>query len=237
MSIGSLPRHVAIIMDGNRRWAARRGLPILAGHREGTRALKRMVRECARLGIEELTVYSFSTENWSRPPREVDALMDLFCEVLDTEIAELHKQGVRVRFLGRRGELSSSLQERMLRAELLTEPNTVLTLNVAFNYGGRAEIVDAVRRLVDDGLTPEHVTERAIADRLYIPGMSDPDLVIRTSGEYRLSNFLLWETAYSELYVSSLFWPEFDEEALREALKEYGLRERRFGGHRAEDLA
>lgn len=233
--LGATPRHVALIMDGNGRWAARRGLPVAAGHEAGARAVKRAVRAAVRLGIEELTIYSFSTENWNRPQDEVDGLMSLFAATIDREIDELDEQNVRLAFIGRREGLDPALLARMRAAEERTAANTGLKLYVALNYGGRAEIVDAVRALVGRGIAPQEVTEAAIAAELYAPRMRDPDLVIRTSGEQRLSNFLLWQSAYSELYFTEILWPDFDEKALRAALVEYAARERRFGARWRRD--
>ncbi len=215
-------RHVAIIMDGNARWARRRGLPVLAGHRAGAQALKRTVREAVQRGLEELTVYAFSTENWSRPTAEVRGLMAMFGELLDSETRELHEQGVRMVFVGRRADVSRRLRDRIDQAEGLTRENTRMTLFVCFNYGGRAEILDAAERYAGGG-------EEEFARHLYAPGMSDPELLIRTSGERRLSNFLLWQCAYSELVFSDALWPDFGSEQLDAALDEYVARERRFG--------
>jgi undecaprenyl diphosphate synthase len=215
-------RHVAIIMDGNARWARHRGLPVLAGHRAGAQALKRTVREAAQRGLEELTVYAFSTENWSRPSAEVRGLMAMFGELLDSETRELHEQGVRMVFVGRRADVSRRLRERIDAAEALTRENTRMTLFVCFNYGGRAEILDAAERYAGGG-------EEEFVRHLYAPGMSDPELLIRTSGERRLSNFLLWQCAYSELVFSDALWPDFGPEQLDAALDEYVARERRFG--------
>jgi undecaprenyl diphosphate synthase len=215
-------RYVAIIMDGNARWARERGLPVLAGHREGAQALKRTVRHAVELGVEELTVYAFSTENWSRPVDEVEGLMALFTELIATETPELDEQGVRMRFIGRREGLSSALVERMEWAELTTGANERMTLFVAFNYGGRAELVDAARRF-------EGGDEDDFRSHLYAPEMTDPELLIRTSGERRLSNYLLWQCAYSELVFPDALWPDFDREDLVAALEQYSERERRFG--------
>lgn len=226
------PRHIAIIMDGNRRWATQKGLSVLHGHNEGARALKRVVIEAVRLGVEQLTAFSFSTENWSRPPDEVNHLMSLFAETLTAEIQELHHEQVRVVFIGRLGELSGGLRTRIERAEALTAGNRRLTLFVALNYGGRAEIVDATQRLVADGVALADIDEEALRSRLYAPEMRDPDLVIRTSGELRLSNFLLWQAAYSEFYFSEQYWPDFDEKSLQAAVADYAARERRFGSRR-----
>jgi undecaprenyl diphosphate synthase len=222
-------RYVAIIMDGNARWATERGLPVLAGHREGAKALKRTVRNAVRLDVRELTVYAFSTENWTRPRPEVEGLMAMFAELIQTETPELDEEGVRMRFVGRRDGISDELRERMDWAEGVTAGNERMTLFVAFNYGGRAEIVDAVRRLVAAGTPADKITEAAIAKHLYDPDMPDPDLVVRTSGEFRISNFLLWELAYSELVFTDVLWPDFRREHLFEAVREYQRRERRFG--------
>jgi undecaprenyl diphosphate synthase len=224
-----VPYHVGIIMDGNGRWATRRHLPVAAGHRAGTKALKRTVQAARRLGISQLTVYSFSTENWSRSADEVDTLMQILSETIRDEVPELREQGVRIRFIGRREELTAELREQMAWAEAQTGENDVLTLFVAFNYGGRTEIADAVRRALADGVTPEQLDEEHIARYLYAPEMREPDLLVRTSGESRLSNFLLWESAYSELYFADVLWPDFDEAELALAVQDYAGRERRFG--------
>jgi undecaprenyl diphosphate synthase len=215
-------RYVAIIMDGNARWATERGLPVLEGHREGARALKRTVRNAVKLDVEELTVYAFSTENWTRPRWEVEGLMAMFAELIESETPELGEEGVRMRFIGRREGVSDRLRDRMEWAERETAGNDRMTLYVAFNYGGRAEIVDAARRF-DGG------DEEDFAKLLYAPEMSDPDILIRTSGEHRLSNYLLWQSAYSELVFSDVLWPDFDNDDLAAALDEYASRERRFG--------
>jgi undecaprenyl diphosphate synthase len=213
---------VAIIMDGNARWASERGLPILEGHREGARTLKRTVKDAVRLGLAELTVYAFSTENWSRPRAEVEGLMAMFAELIESETPELDEEGVRMRFIGRRHEVSETLRDRMAWAEERTAGNERLRLFVAFNYGGRAEILDAAERYVGGG-------EEAFAELLYAPEMSDPDVVIRTSGEERLSNFLLWQSAYSELIFCDVLWPDFTLEHLDAAVQEFASRKRRFG--------
>ena len=215
-------RYVAIIMDGNARWATERGLPVLEGHRQGARALKQTVRNAVQLDVRELTVYAFSTENWTRPRAEVEGLMAMFAELIESETPELDEQGVRMRFIGRRDGVSDELRERMEWAERVTGANERMTLFVAFNYGGRAEIVDAARRF-DEG------DEEDFAKLLYAPEMSDPDLLIRTSGEHRLSNYLLWQSAYSELVFSDTLWPDFDHDDLAAALEEYASRERRYG--------
>jgi undecaprenyl diphosphate synthase len=215
-------RHVAIIMDGNGRWAGQRGLNVLEGHREGARALKRTVQNSVKLGIEELTAYTFSTENWTRPDPEVQGLMALFAEMIETETPELDEEGVRMRFMGRLEGVSAELQRQMEWAEGKTAGNSRLTLFVAFNYGGRAEILDAAARYSGGG-------EEEFARLLYAPDLTDPDLVIRTSGEIRLSNFLLWQSAYSELVFSDVLWPDFDMAELEAALQEFESRQRRFG--------
>jgi undecaprenyl diphosphate synthase len=215
-------RYVAIIMDGNARWATERGLPVLAGHRQGAKALKQTVRNAVELGLLELTVYAFSTENWTRPRDEVEGLMAMFAELIESETPELDEQGVRMRFIGRRDEVSDELREKMEWAESVTRGNDRMTLYVAFNYGGRAEILDAAARF-DGG------TEEDFAKFLYAPEMTDPDLLIRTSGEERLSNYLLWQCAYSELVFSEVLWPDFGKDDLAAALDEFTARERRFG--------
>ena len=229
----ALPRSaesVAIIMDGNARWARRRGLSVAAGHRAGTAALKRTVEAAPDLGVRSLCVFAFSTENWSRPDEEVSDLLDLFAETIRTEFEDLHRQGVRIRFVGRRDRVSDMLRGLMVGIEERTAGNARLDLYVAFDYGGRAEIVEACRRIVADGLAVDEVDGDAIRERLALPELPEPDLVIRTSGEQRLSNFLLWQSAYAELVFSPTLWPDFGGEALRAALSEYATRRRRFGG-------
>jgi undecaprenyl diphosphate synthase len=217
------PRYVAIITDGNGRWAQARGLPVLAGHQAGADTVKARLRDAVDLGIEELTVYSFSTENWSRSPDEVAGLMAMFAQRIDDETPELHEEGVRMRFIGRREGVSPELVRRMDWAEELTAANARITLYVAFNYGSRAEILDAAERYEGGG-------EEAFANLLYAPEMHDPDLVIRTSGEIRLSNYLLWQSAYAELVFRDELWPDFTREAFEASLEEYRARLRRFGG-------
>ena len=209
-------------MDGNARWAQARGLPVLAGHRQGAKVLKQTVKDAVRLDVKELTVYAFSTENWQRPKDEVEGLMEMFAELIDSETPELNEEGVRMRFIGRRDEVSPRLQERMNWAEAETAGNTRMQLFVAFNYGGRAEILDAAAQF-------EGGSEEDFKKFLYAPEMSDPDLLIRTSGEIRTSNFLLWQCAYSELVFTDTLWPDFSEDDLRAALDEYEARGRRFG--------
>jgi undecaprenyl diphosphate synthase len=216
------PRYVAIITDGNGRWAQRRGLPVVDGHRAGADVVKERLRDAAELGIEELTVFSFSTENWSRPRDEVDGLMRMFGERIDAETPELQDEGVRMRFIGRRDGVPPDLVERMAWAEERTADNERITLYVAFNYGGRAEIVDAAGRFGGG-------TEEDFRRCLYAPEMHDPDLLIRTSGERRVSNYLLWQCAYSELVFRDELWPDFTRDAFEDSLREYAARERRFG--------
>ncbi len=227
---GEEARTVAIIMDGNGRWAERRGLPVAEGHQAGTRALRRTVEAAIDLGLETLVVYAFSTENWSRPAGEVDSLMDIFGETIERELPDLVRQGVRTRFIGRRDRASAELQEQMTRLEEETAANDRLNLWVALDYGGRAEIVEAARRLVEAGIDPSEMDENALRANLYAPELPDPDLLIRTSGELRISNFLLWQLAYSELVFTDTLWPDFGHAELEQALAAYANRRRRFGG-------
>ncbi len=224
-----IPTHIAIIMDGNGRWAAARGLPRLAGHRAGTENLRRVIRACVEFGIQYLTIYAFSTENWGRPKEEVEGLMQIVEDVIDKELRELHKEGVRLRHIGRLEHLNPSLRNKVLGAVELTKNNTRLNLNIAFNYGGRDEIVCAIQAMLQNGVKAEDVTESLISQYLFTSGIPDPDLIVRTSGEMRISNFLIWQGAYSEWYVTESYWPDFDKEELRKALVEYNRRERRFG--------
>jgi undecaprenyl diphosphate synthase len=217
-------------MDGNGRWAERRALPVAAGHREGTRALRRTVEAAIDLGVESLAVYAFSTENWARPADEVGDLMEIFGETIERELPDLAKQGVRTRFIGRRDRAPEWLQERMAALETETAGNDRLSLWIAFDYGGRAELVDAVRRLLEAGAAPADLDEETLAAHLYAPELPDPDLLIRTSGELRLSNFLLWQLAYAELVFVDTLWPDFGANDLRSALADYASRRRRFGG-------
>jgi undecaprenyl diphosphate synthase len=218
----SPPRYVAIITDGNGRWAERRGLPVVAGHRAGADVVKDRLRDAVELGIEELTVFSFSTENWTRPAEEVEGLMEMLAERIVGETPELHEEGVRMRFVGRREGVPAQLIERMEWAEGLTAGNDRISLFIAFNYGARAEIVDAARSFTEGA-------EEEFRQHLYAPEMHDPDLLIRTSGEKRLSNYLLWQCAYSELVFAEELWPDFDRAAFERALGEYETRQRRFG--------
>jgi undecaprenyl diphosphate synthase len=223
-------RSVAIIMDGNARWARRRRLPTAAGHRAGTRALRRTVEAAIELGVESLAVYAFSTENWSRPADEVELLMEIFGETIERELPDLVRQGVRVRFIGRTDRAPEELRERMTALEEETRHNERLSLWIAFDYGGRDELVRAARRLVESGIDPREIDENAFAAQLYAPELPDPDLLIRTSGELRISNFLLWQLAYAELIFVETLWPDFGRDELREALAAYARRRRRFGG-------
>ena len=224
-----VPAHIAIIMDGNGRWARQRNLPRLAGHRAGTENLRRVIRACVEFGVRYLTIYAFSTENWARPREEVEGLMEIMREFIDKELDELDAEGVQIRHVGKLEGVRPELQAKIREAIERTRDNQRLVLNVAFNYGGRDEIVRAVRRIVQEGIPAEEITEETIANRLYTAGIPDPDLVIRTSGEIRTSNFLLWQTAYAEWYFTPVFWPDFGRENLLEAIADYNRRERRFG--------
>ncbi|MDP8991964.1 MAG: polyprenyl diphosphate synthase [Actinomycetota bacterium] len=226
-----VPAHVGCVMDGNGRWARKRGLPRTEGHAAGEEALFDVVEGALELGVRWFTVYAFSTENWKRPAEEVRYLLGVNQSIITRRLGQLHERDVRVRFAGRRDwRVPKRLIKSMDEALELTESNRTMTLTIAFNYGGRAEIVDAVRALVAEGTPPERIDERAIRAHLYLPDMPDPDLVIRTSGEYRISNFLLWELAYSELVFTDVLWPDFRRENLFEAVREFQLRDRRFGG-------
>lgn len=226
----SLPRHVAFIMDGNGRWAEQRGLSRLEGHRAGVANVRPIIKCLDKHGVGYVTLYAFSTENWSRPEDEVSGLLHLLEEAIDKEAQELHRNGVRIRHIGRLEGLSPGLQKSMSRVVKLTENNTGMTLGVAFNYGGRTEILDAVRHLIAGGVLPQDVDEKLFGDYLYTAGFPDVDLVIRTGGEIRTSNFLIWQAAYSEYYFTSVLWPDFNEEELAKALLTYRQRQRRFGG-------
>lgn len=234
LELDRVPRHVAIIMDGNGRWATKRGLPRAAGHRAGVKAIRETILAALELGIEVLTVYSFSSENWRRPRSEVEHLMDLFVEVLEQELRTLQDLGVRVVVIGRREGLPPRTAQAFERAERDTAGNQRLTYVVALNYGGRQELVDAVRAIAADAaagrLDPASIDEDTVRSRLYAPDLPDPDLLIRTSGELRISNFLLWQIAYSELWVTSTLWPDFDRHHLLKAVVDYQHRRRRFGG-------
>jgi undecaprenyl diphosphate synthase len=225
-----IPTHVAIIMDGNGRWALARGLPRLVGHRAGTENLRRIITACVEFGIKYLTIYAFSTENWGRPREEVDGLMNILEDVIDRELAELNKEGVQLRHIGRLERLDPKLQEKVMYAIELTKHNDRLVLNVAFNYGGRDEIVNAIQKIIKDGVKVEEVTSDLVSHYLFTAGVPDPDLIIRTSGELRVSNFLIWQGAYSEWYVTSVYWPDFNKEEFRKALDTFAQRDRRYGG-------
>ncbi len=224
-----IPNHLAIIMDGNGRWARARGLPRLAGHRAGTENLRRILRACVRQGIKILTIYAFSTENWGRPTEEVRGLMSILEQVIERELKELHQEGVQIRHVGRTTSISPRLLKKIQNAVELTQHNDAIILNVAFNYGGRQEIIDAVKRIMQDGIPPDQVNDALLSQYLYTAGQPDPDLIIRTSGELRVSNFLIWQGAYAEYYVTPTYWPDFDETELQKALDHYATRERRFG--------
>ncbi len=228
--ITRLPTHIAFIMDGNGRWAEQRGLSRLEGHQAGVESARSIITYLNQHHIKYVTVYSFSTENWNRPEDEVSALFRLLEEAIDKEVLEYHKKGIRIRHLGRRKGLSAKLQLSIDRALELTKNNTGMTVNLAFNYGGRLEIVDAARRLITEGVPPQSLDEELFNNYLYTAGLPDVDLVIRTGGEIRISNFLLWQSAYSEYYFTPVLWPDFNEAELEKALIAYSQRQRRFGG-------
>ena len=230
MAATELARAVAIIMDGNGRWAEQRRLPVAEGHRAGTKALRRTVEAAIELGVESLAVYAFSTENWSRPADEVEDLMEIFGDTIVRELPDLAKEGVRVRFVGRRDRAPASLLTQIEALEAETADNDRLQLWICFDYGGRAELVEAVRRIVSEGVDEADVDDELVAQHLYEPEMPDPDLLVRTSGEQRISNFLLWQLAYSELIFVDTFWPDFGADDLATALELYAGRRRRFGG-------
>jgi len=237
IDLARLPRHVAVIMDGNGRWARKRRLPRIAGHRAGIASVRELVETCARLEVPVLTVYAFSKENWKRPKREVDFLMDLLRDYMRKELDELRENNIRVQVVGRLHELPAVVQDVLQRAVQATAANTGLVFNLALSYGGRAEIVDACRELIRDGVSPEDLDEETFARRLYTVGQPDPDLVIRTGGEMRVSNFLLWQIAYAELVMTDALWPDFRKRDLFEALLEFQRRERRFGGPSPREAA
>ncbi len=218
------------MLDGNARWADSRGLTVADGHRAGSRALRPVVETAIDVGIASLTVYAFSTENWSRPPDEVEALMEIFGETIDRELPDLAAQGVRTRFVGRRDRAPDWLRDKMAQLEAATADRSRLSLWIAFDYGGRAELVEAARRIAESGADPEEIDEELVARHLYAPEMPDPDLVIRTSGELRISNFLLWQSAYAEFVFTDTLWPDFGPHELRAAIDDYASRRRRFGG-------
>jgi undecaprenyl diphosphate synthase len=223
------PTHIAIIMDGNGRWAQKRGLPRFEGHQAGVENLRSAISYFAKLKLKYLTLYGFSTENWKRPKAEIDGLLNLLQEAIDSYTLELHKKGVRIRHLGRRERLPAGLQQSIAKAVELTKDNEGMTLSLAFDYGGRAEIIDAVRQIANEGIPPQKIDEQLFDRYLYTAGLPEVDLVIRTAGELRLSNFLIWQTAYSEYYFAEVFWPDFDSKEIDKALLAYSQRQRRFG--------
>jgi len=225
-----LPQHVGIIMDGNGRWARQRGMPRLRGHRAGVENLRRVLQAGVELGVPVVTLYAFSTENWRRPEAEVRGLMRLLAESLDKEVDELHRNGVQLRHIGDLAPLSDILKSQIQAAIELTKNNDRLVANIAFNYGGRQEITAAVREIVREQIPPEDITEDVISAHLYTAGQPQVELIIRTSGEFRVSNFLLWQGAYAEYYISPLYWPDFDKDEFYKALQAFGQRDRRFGG-------
>ena len=227
--LGKAIYHLAIIMDGNGRWARSRGLPRLAGHRAGTENIRRILEGCVEHGVKVLTLYAFSTENWGRPNAEVRGILRILERSIDRELPELHKNGVQLRHIGRLEGIPEGLRQRVREAIELTKHNDRIVLNVAFNYGGRTEILDAVRRIVESGMDPDRLDDDVFSQYLYTAGVPDPDLIIRTAGELRISNFLIWQSAYAEYYATPTYWPDFDKDELYEALLEYGGRERRFG--------
>ena len=226
----SIPVHIAIIMDGNGRWAKSKGLPRLAGHKAGTQNVRRIIKACVDFGVKYLTIYAFSTENWGRPDDEVSGLMNIFDEVFNRELRELHRQGAQLRHLGRLDQIKKSLRDKVIGGIEQTKNNDGLVLNVAFNYGGRDEIVRAVKQIVSNGIPVEDINEALISKYLYTHDSPDPDLVIRTSGEQRISNFLIWQTAYAEWIFPDTYWPDFGREQLLIAIQDFAKRERRFGG-------
>lgn len=229
-SLDRIPAHVAIVMDGNGRWAHQRGLPRLAGHRAGTEKIRDVIRAFTEFGVRYLTLYAFSTENWSRPAEEVSGLFELLGEVIERELAELHANGVQIRHLGRLDNVDPALRAQIRHAVEFTRHNERITVCVAFNYGGRQEIVDAVRALVAAGVPAHRIDEQAISAHLYAPDIPDPDLIIRTAGERRLSNFLIWQAAYAEYYFTPTLWPDFGRAEIEAALRDFAARERKFGG-------
>lgn len=230
MDRSNVPRHVAMIMDGNGRWAKKRWMPRSAGHRAGVEVLTPLLEAAGRAGIRAVTLYAFSTENWTRPDEEVSGLMSLFIEKARTKVPELHKRGARLKFVGRTGDLSQKIQGAAREAEELTAANEDIDVYIALNYGSRAEIVDAARGMISDGLDPESVDEKTFSRYLYAPEAPDVDLVIRTSGELRVSNFLLWQIAYAEFYITETLWPDFSAEEFLGAIESYSSRSRRRGG-------
>jgi len=232
-SITALPRHVAFILDGNGRWAEKRGLPRLEGHRAGVKNVRRILRYLNKLGVAFVTLYTFSTENWNRPIDEVNGIFDILEEMVGREARELHKNGVRIRHIGRLEGLPEGVQKSVKEAVKLTESNKGMTLGVALNYGGRAEILDVIRRITAEKVSPQDIDEKMFSKYLYTAGFPDVDLIIRTSGEMRTSNFLIWQSAYSEYYFTPVLWPDFNEKELEKALLAYSRRQRRFGGRQS----
>ncbi len=224
-----IPAHVAIIMDGNGRWAQKRGLPRLAGHRAGTENLREIIKACVEFGVKYLTIYAFSTENWGRPADEVDGLMHILEDVIDQELDELRQQGVQLVHIGRLERLEPGLRDKVKRSIDLTRDNQRLTVCIAWNYGGRDEIVYAIKRIIEERLKQEEICDDIVSKYLFTSGIPDPDLIIRTSGEMRISNFLIWQSAYSEWYVTPILWPDFNRDEFRQALIDFGQRERRYG--------
>ena len=231
-----IPRHVAIIMDGNGRWALSRGLPRVAGHKAGTENLRRIIRATVEFGIKYLTIYAFSTENWGRPAEEVQGLMGILQDVIDRELNELHKEGVQLRHIGRLERLDPRIQAKVLKAIDLTRDNDKLILNIAWNYGGRDEIVCAIQKMMREGIKAEEVTDELVSQYMFTAGVPDPDLVIRTSGELRISNFLIWQAAYSEWYITPTYWPDFDKAEYRRAIESYAQRDWRYGKVSSKEL-
>jgi undecaprenyl diphosphate synthase len=232
---GNKPRHIGIIMDGNGRWAKARFLPRMVGHRAGTDNIRQLIDSCIEFGIPYVTIYAFSTENWNRPTDEVQGLMQLMGEMLDSRLGEMHEKGVHLLHIGQMEQLDKVTREKIKNALELTRNNTKMTLIIAWNYGGRNEIVHGLQNMLRDHLQPEEVTEELVSDYLFTKGIPDPDLMIRTSGEMRTSNFLLWQSAYAEWYFTDTLWPDFNRECLREAIEAYASRERRFGKRKPED--
>lgn len=222
-------KHIAIIMDGNRRWAKVHHLPTAIGHKKGVEALRKTVRACDEAGVKYITVYAFSTENWNRKPDEVDFLMSLVIDTLISETDDMHRENVKIKFLGSRERLSDKLKDVISKSEEKTKNNTGVNLQIAFNYGSRSEIADAVKSIVKDGISADMIDEGLISDYLYTAGIPDPDILIRTGGEQRISNYLLWQIAYSEIIIRNEFWPDFGRESLFECINEFGKRQRRYG--------
>ncbi|MFW5713174.1 MAG: isoprenyl transferase [Brevefilum sp.] len=236
IEIENIPRHVAIIMDGNGRWAKERGMPRVAGHRAGTENLRTIIRASAEFGIEYLTLYAFSTENWSRPRAEITGLMHILSDVIDRELDELNEEGARLVHIGHLEGLSKALQKKVRQAIDLTKENRRITIVLAFNYGGRDEIISAIKQILKDGVDPKEVDEELVSEYMFTDAIPDPDLVIRTSGEKRTSNFLTWQSVYSEWCFPKVYWPDFNKEELQKALEEYASRDRRFGKINPEDV-